>query len=375
MLSVCNVNNHGRGMADFIDLPYRLYRHDPRWCPPLRLERRHFFSRKNPFLHHCEVAYFVAYDKGRPVGRVTAHEDQGHNRHYRTRQGFFGFFECVPELAVARALMHRAGAWAKDRGLDSLIGPMNFSTKHEIGFLTEGFEHRPVFLMPYTKPYYPGYLGALGYAPVKQLVSYRIDLQTPIPATLSRVARRAVAKHGDSIFLRTIDMKHLRRELDIILDIYNDAWDGNWGFIPLTPAEIDDMAALFARFAEPSFVYLLFKDDRPAAFFFPLPDINEVLGRIADGRLLPLGWLELLRWRHRVTTGSVILMGVKSAYRNQGLDLILYQRLAEDARRQGRYQSLETTWILSDNHPMTSAMDFLNASLHNRYVVLEKRPL
>jgi len=378
MIHVRQVTGSGRGMRDFVDLPYTLYRDEPNWCPLPRLAQRRFFGPRNPALADLEVDFFVAYAGRRPVGRVTAHTDGGHNRHYGTRQGFFGFYEAVDDPAVARGLMGAVERWVADRRMTSVIGPMNFNTKHELGFLSAGFAHPATFLMPYTHRYYPRHTARLGYRTEKELVAYRIDRRTPLPAGLPRLVARLRRRHGRGLVVRGLDMRRYYEDVEIMRRIYNAAWEGNWGFIPMAAAEMRDMARDLKPFAAPEFISLVFLRGAPAAFLLPVPDVNEIFFRIPDGRLLPTGFARLLLGRRRIRKGSILLMGVRPEFRLLGLEPILFERLMRLGLGQRRYESLETTWILAENRGMRRGLEYLNARLVKRYVVVRKdlrRPL
>jgi len=374
MVMVKQVNGDKKGMQDFLELPYFLYKNDKNWCPPLRFERKEFFSKKNPFMNHSEVCFFVAYKDNKPVGRVTAHRDDIYDNYYDTRQGFFGFYESIENGEVAEQLMLACENWIKTQGMDSLMGPFNFSTNHEVGFLTQGFDRPPVIMMPYTKAYYPEQLRQLGYKKEKELLAFWVDRNTETPEIFTVMAKRIARELEGSYEIRTLKMAELKPELKIILDIYNEAWNKNWGFVPMTEAEIDDMASQLKYFAQPEFIYILNKDDEPAAFLLGLPDINNALIHIKSGKLFPTGIFKLLSYRKYIQTGRILLMGVKSQFRNQGLDLLLYNRLIGDAMTKGPKQikDLELSWILEDNHVMVNTLKSMNADPYKRYLILKK---
>ncbi len=374
MVIVKQVDGDKKGMKDFIGLPYSLYRNVPQWCPPLRIERKKFFSPDNPFMQHSEVACFVAYDGGKPAGRVTAHIDKNFNKHYDTRQGFFGFFEAIESKEVAQVLMQSVEDWLRSRDMESVLGPFNFSTNHEVGFLIRGFDRPPAIMMPYTHGYYPGLLRDLGYVKEKELLAFFVDKDTEIPGLFTTMARRVSKEQGDSVEIRNFDMGDLKAQLRIILDIYNDAWNKNWGFVPMTDAEIDLMASQLKLFADTDFIYILYKDDEPAAFLLALPDINEVFAQIPEGRLFPTGVFKLLNFRKYIRTGRILLMGVKSRFRNQGLDILLYQRMIQNAltKTSDQMRNLEMSWILEDNKVMINILKSLNADPYKSYLIVKK---
>lgn len=368
MIAVKRVNRDKRGLKDFIDFPYWLYRNDKNWCPPLRLERKRFFSHKNPFMLHSKVVYFVAYEGKRPAGRVTAHIDEIYNSYYNTRQGFFGFFESIESLEAAEKLMSSAENWLKSNGIYSIMGPFNFSTNHEVGFLTKGFERPPVIMMPYTKKYYPDLLYKLGYQKEKELIAYWLGNGTKIPEIVRKSAEKLTKRFGDSVEIRNTKMKNLRADLGITFDIYNDAWSKNWGFVPITNREIDEVALGLRLVADPGTTCLLYKNGEPAAFMIAVPDINEVLINIKEGRLFPTGVFRLLLFRKYIQNVRVILMGVKGKYRRLGLDFLMYYKYLYESSCNG----IEMSWILEDNVMMNSVFERLNADPYKRYVILKK---
>lgn len=377
MVTVEQVNDSKKGMKDFLVLPYSLYKTDKNWCPPLRFERKNFFSKKNPFMNHAEIGFFVAYKDNRPVGRVTAHRDDIYDNFYQTRQGFFGFYESIECNETAEKLMRACENWIKSRGMNSLIGPLNFSTNHEVGFLIKGFDRPPAIMMPYTKSYYPNQLAGLGYKKEKELLAFLIEktMTVPEPFTvmarrISVMAKRISRKLQETYSIKTLNMADLKSELNIILDIYNEAWNKNWGFVPMTAEEIDAMARELKYIANPDFIYILYQQEKPAAFLLALPDINNALIHINSGKLFPAGIFKLLSFGKYITSGRVLLMGVKKQFRNKGFDLILYSRLIEEAQKQ--LNRMEMSWILEDNRAMVNILKNLNADPYKRYLILKK---
>jgi hypothetical protein len=372
MAVVKQVNEDKKGMIDFINLPYNIYRNDSNWCPTLKIERKRFFSRSNPFSSHSKIAYFVAYKGAKPIGRVTAHIDELYNGYHNTKHGFFGFFESPFSLDVAESLMKEAEHWLGHRGMTKIIGPLNFSTNHEVGFLTKGFDRPPVIMMPYTKDYYPRMLYRLGYGKEKELIAYWQGNVKGIPLIVEKAVKRLKRRFGDAIHIRNISKRNLKSDLRIILDIYNDAWSKNWGFVPFTDDEILKIAKELKFIAIPDITSLLYWDGEPVAFFFAVPDINEVLVQIRTGRLLPTGLLKLLLCRHRIRTARVMLMGVKRKYQRHGLDFMMYYRMYDAMLRKTTLKNIEMSAILEDNHMMIKALERLNAYPYKKYVVLKK---
>lgn len=374
MVSVKQVTGDKKGMRDFLELPYSLYKNDKNWCPPLRFERKEFFSKKNPFMEHSEVDFFVAYQDNQPVGRVTAHRDEIYDKFYETRQGFFGFYESIDSDEVAEKLMLSCEDWIKSRGINNLMGPFNFTTNHEVGFLIQGFDSPPVIMMTYTKPYYPDLLYKLGYKKRKELIAFWVDRDTITPELFTVMAKRIAREIEGSYKIRTLDMANFKAEIKIILDIYTEAWNKNWGFVPMTKAEIDEMAHQLKNIMHPEYIYFVYKDDEPAAFLLCLPDINNALIHIKSGKLFPTGIFKLLAYKKYIKAGRVLLMGVKTQFRNQGLDVLIYDRMIKDMRSKvpEQVKGAELSWILEDNHVMVNILKTMNANPYKRYLILDK---
>ena len=373
MIMIKKVNDNKKGMKDFIGFPYGLYKNDRNWCPPLRVEMKKFFSNKNPFMRHGRVAYFVAYDGARPVGRVTAHIDELYNRHHNTRHAFFGFYESIENPEVCEKLMQSAENWANANKMVSILGPLNFNTKQELGFLIEGFEEPNFLMMTYTKEYYPDLLYRFGYRKEKELVSFRISNVLKIPEKIARSAKRLSDTYGDSVKIVTFNRHDLRDDHAFIRDVYNDAWSKNWRFIPITEEEIDNYIKELTQFMYDEFFYKIYMNGEPAALMLNVPNINEVLIKIRNGRLFPTGIFKLLYNRRRIKSAIVVIMGVRSKFRKLGLEVLLYHRLFEDHLANPRLNCIETTWILEDNVPMIKSLQNLNADLNKRYVILKKK--
>ncbi len=326
-------------------------------------------------MRHSEVAFFVAYENGRPVGRVTAHIDHIFDEYYKLKQGFFGFFESIDSKDVAQGLMDASEQWIRAKGISSIMGPFNFSTNHEIGFLIKGFDQPPVIMMPYTQPYYPDLFYKMGYQKEKELIAYFLNDVKTIPESFTKLANRLTKRFGESVKIRNLDVKNFKSELNIILDIYNDAWLKNWGFVPMTDYEIDAIASQLRLFADTNFIYLLYKEDEPAAFLLALPDINQALIHVKNGKLFPTGVFKYLSAKRNIETGRILLMGVKSKYRKLGLDVLLYHQIFKDGLSQSTYSNIEMSWILEDNTNMINILDNLQAQPYKRYVIVKKSGL
>ena len=359
-------------MAAFIDLPWRLYADDPAWVPSLRLERRMHFSRLNPCFEHAEWRAWLAYRDGRPVGRISAQVDELHRQHHGEHTGHFGLFESIDDAGVAAALTQAAEEWLADHKTRHITGPFNFSINQDCGVLVDGFDTPPVVMMPHSLPWYGPLLEEQGYSPAKDLLAYWIDVDFESPPAMREVVRR----FRDRVNLRPLRRKQFKEELESLRDIFNDAWSRNWGFIPFTEAEFADVGTSLRLFLPDDFIQIAEVDGEPASFIVLLPNLNEIFGDIG-GKLLPFGWLRLIRrtMRREFRTGRVALMGVRRKYQGTPLGLALALQVcdaARDAAVEYGMKAVEMSWILEDNKPMRSILEHLQSRIYKRYRLYEK---
>lgn len=361
-----------RGRRDrgrFIALPYHLHRGDPCWAPPLRRDVRLLLSPSNPFFAHAEAEHFLAERDGKTVGRITATWNRAHNAFHSDRAGFFGFFECVDDPAVAAALFDAAGRWLAARGLDVMRGPVSFSTNDEAGLLVDGFDTPAALMMPHNPRYYVALVENAGFRKAKDLLAYQRRFDQP-PRRLHEAARRLSARRR--ITVRPLDMKRYRAEVELVKRLYNQAWERNWGFVPLTDAEIDFLAAQLRPVIVPDLVAFAEHEGRPIGFAAVLPDLNVALRRNPSGRLFP-GILRVLLARRRIDRVRVLLLGTLPEWRGKGVDAILDERIWTEAHRRG-YRWAEAGWILEDNHAMRNGVVNLGFEVYKTYRVYERRP-
>ncbi|MFT8244690.1 dATP pyrophosphohydrolase [Roseomonas sp. BN140053] len=359
----------------FIRLPSRLQAADPAWVPPLRMERRDALSReKNPYFEHAEAAYWIARRDGRDVGRISAQEDRlAPPDADGTRPGHFGLLAAEDDPAVLRALLDTAENWLRARGLRRVLGPFSLSINEETGLLVDGFDTPPMLMMPHDAPHLGPRLEALGYAKARDVLAYRFDPREELP----RGARAALARGVPAgVVLRPLRLAEYRGEIGRIVAIFNDAWSGNWGFTPLTAAELDHMATQMRPLIHERLVWIAEVHGEAAAFIVCLPNLNEAI-RDLGGRLLPFGWARLLwrlRWR-LPRTARVPLMGVRRAHASGVLGAMLPFLLIEALRREAALRGLhavELSWILEDNAPMRRMIEALGAQAYKTYRIYEK---
>ena len=358
-----------RDMDAFIRFPLRHYCQDPFFVPQLLYERKKFFKASNPIFQFTEVVYFLARDeKGEVVGRVTAHINERHNRHAGEKTGFFGFFECIDDQAVASTMMTAAEDALRARGMKVIRGPFNFSTNEECGFLVQGFDRPPSLMMPYTKPYYPEVMTRLGYSKAKDLLAYEYECQGNIPEYLVRFSRRI--RERKQIVIRTINMHRFVEDVETIFKIYNAAWSQNWGFVPVTEEEFRYAAKDLKPIVDPSIVLIAEKEGRPVAFSVSLPDYNVLLKKM-NGRLLPFGFLHMLFGRKSIGKVRTLLLGVVAEYRLSGIEVLLIHDTFEKGLSKG-YRTGEMSWILEDNVLMRRPLERMGAQIGKVYRIYEK---
>jgi hypothetical protein len=356
------------GLQRFWRVPFQLYRGDPKWVPPLWADYRHLFSPDNPFLKHAVIRPFLAWRGDRAVGSIAYVQDENHVRFHGEKAGFWGFFECADDPEAAGALFDRVEAEGRAAGMEKLLGPMNPSTNDSCGLLVEGFDEPPVVMMPYNPPRYAALIEANGYGKAKDLYAYTAPVTDKSLTRLERIARMAYAKAP--ITVRPVNLKKLEEELVPVMDIYNAAWEKNWGFVPLTEEEIRDLAKRLKPILVPDLVQVAFVDGDPAAFIMTLPDANEALIKIR-GRLDPWSLAKLLYWSKRIRGLRLVTLGVKAQYRVMGLDACLYYESLKRALPM-HYHRVEVSWILEDNTIMQKAVRLLDGRLYKVYRIYEK---
>jgi GNAT superfamily N-acetyltransferase len=366
----------GKGdRKQFLDLPYRLYATEDRWVPPLRMERKdHIDPAKNPFFEHAEVQFFLALRDGRVVGRISAHIDRNLNEFQDNAWGLFGFFECENDPEAARALVETAEAWLRERGRDRMVGPMDFTTNDECGLLIEGHQRRPIILCPWQHAYYQALLEeACGLDKAMDLLMWELHIsdKTQVHQAIWDVADGVEAQHG--IVVRSFRKRDLQNEVTKFLEVYNSAWERNWGFVPLTEEEVRHYAKQLKPVLDENWAMIAERTDtgEVVGAALTLPDFNQVLAKIKDGRLLPFGWLAALRNRKKIDRVRVFALGVKPEYQHTGVAARMYQMHFEAAERTPQTGG-EMGWILETNKAMNRAMEGMGGRVVRRYRLYER---
>jgi hypothetical protein len=362
---------------EFHNLPYRVYRDDPHWIPPLLLERKfHFDPKHNPFFQHSRAAFWLAYKGGQPVGRISAQIDQLHLDRYADASGHFGFLEAIDDAAIFDRLLRTAEDWLRGAGMRRAIGPVSFSMWDQPGLLVEGFDIPPRVMMGHARPYFAAHIEAAGYRRVQDLLAYDYDGEVPLPAAAVRVIDRIQKRSGITVRRIRNDKAHIESETALIFEILNDAWSDNWGFVPMTRAEFADLVGVLKHLLRDGDVAFAEYQGRPSAFAIIMPNLNEAI-RDLGGRLAPFGWLKLL-WRLKVSgirTARMPLMGVRKALQGSpaGAALALSVIQATRAFNIGNGRPFgELSWVLDQNERVRHIIELVGAKISKRYRIYEK---
>jgi GNAT superfamily N-acetyltransferase len=356
----------------FIKFPWKIYQDDLHWVPPLIMERHEFLDpRKNPFFEHADVALFLARRGGEVVGRIAAVEDRNFNAFHKSKTAYFGLFESVNDPEVAASLFAAAKDWARWRGLDSLLGPMNLSTNYEIGLLVEGFDSDPYIQMTYNPRYYGELIEGCGLKKAKDLYAWERSAKTPPPERFARIADK-IRKH-ENIVVRSVNMRDFDAELERFKEVYNAAWDQNWGFVPMTNAEIDKIAKDLRHFIVPDLCIFAECEGETIAAALTVPDWNQPMKKL-DGRLtrygLPVGLLRLLWNSRKIDRVRLMALGVKAGWRRRGIDAVLVVETIRRAHDLG-YEGGEISWTLEDNDLVNRAIEACGCTRTKLYRMYE----
>lgn len=358
----------------FVDFPYAFYQDEPHWIPPLRRDvKKTLDPRKNAFFEHGAIQPFLAENRaGEVVGRVAGIVNGMHLQTYDDSVGFFGFFECVDDYAVAEALLDAATGWLREQGLATVRGPANPSLNDTAGLLVDGFDRAPALLMPYNPPHHADFLVEYGFERAMTMWAYYVHKKYVQTEKLRRGAA-LVRRRTPGLTLRPLDMDRFQEEAATILDIYNDAWANNWGHVPMTDAEFNQLARDLKQIVDPEMVFLIEHEGTPVAFSISLPNLNQALQHVEDGRLFPLGLPKLLAYAHfgGIYEVRMPLMGVRKAYQGRALDTLLVLATIETGPSIG-YDACEMSWVLDSNRRLINALEAMGGVVDKEYAMFER---
>jgi len=373
-VAVESIGRSKKELHRFFDVADRIYAGDPNWVAPLREDVSLVFSEKNPFYEHAEIELFIARKERRDVGRIAAVLDQAHNAFHGEKTSFFGFFESENDPSTSSALLDAAAAWGQARGMTNLRGPANPSLNDEAGLLVDGFDSPPVLMMTYNPRYYVELFEKAGFQKAKDLLAYWFELGEKPLARLSRVAERFRKRESD-ILVRNLSKGDLAKELPKIREVYNEAWEKNWGFVPMTSAEMDFMAKRLKPLVVEELLWLAEVQTpdgttEPIAFMLMLPDYNVAIAR-TGGSLVPFGWLKFLLALKKIKTVRVVTLGIKQAYRLRGIQSIMMADSLQYLLKKG-YTGSEVSWLLEDNELVIGAVRLWGGRLYKTYRMYDR---
>jgi hypothetical protein len=364
----------GQDLEPFIRAPHLLFEGDRHWVPPLHKEMRDRLSpQKNPFFDHAQVVLFTAWKHGTIVGRCSAQVDHQHLARHQDATGFFGFFDTTDDDEVGRALIGAASEWLRRRGMKKIRGPLSLSINEEVGMLVEGFDSPPMIMMPYSKQYQSRVAESAGLVKAKDLLAWKYEA-----GELPKRAKDAweAVQHMPEVRFRSVRPSRMHEDLPIILDVFNDAWKDNWGFVPATPAEAKKAADDFKLIIEPELAFIAEIHGQPSAICVAIPNMNEAIADL-NGRLFPVGLFKLL-WRMKVKHPSgarLMMLGVREEVRKQkkygGLSMAMYAEIHRRGTAIG-YHWGELSWTLEDNAPVSLGIRAMGGKVYKKYRIFEK---
>ena len=360
-------------LKTFISVPWSVYRDDPNWVPPLKIERKEAFSAKNPYFLHARWKAWVAYRAGQPVGRISAQIDELYLQRHDAHTGFFGLIEAPDDPAVFDALFNKAEGWLREQGMKTVLGPFNLSINQEVGCLVEGFDTPPYLMMGHARQYYGASIENQGYAKEQDVLAYELDKESfVLPENIQRLLKR----QSDKLHLRQVDRKNIAAELETLRDIFNDAWSENWGFVPFTREEFQAVGKEILMIVPPEFTLIVETEGEPAAFMILIPNLNEAISDL-NGKLFPFGWAKLI-WRLKVRapkTGRIALMGVRKKYQHTRLGpsmaFMTIGALQEPALKR-KMEKIEMSWILEQNQGTRNIIEKVGGVVTKRYRLYRK---
>ncbi|OGU13258.1 MAG: hypothetical protein A2X61_03710 [Ignavibacteria bacterium GWB2_35_12] len=368
-----NTVENKKDLLRFVKSQWNFYKNHPNWVPPLISERMKMLNvNKNPFFLHSKIKLYLAESGNDVVGRIAAIINDNHNRTHNDTVGFFGFFECINNQDIANALFESAEKWLSENGMTVMRGPMNPSTNDDLGCLVKGYELPPVVMMPYNSEYYHRLIEKAGFEKAKDLFAYKLTLETFVTEKMKRV--QSSLRQRYKVKIREMNIKNneeFKKDVEIFKNVYNKAWEPNWGFVRMTNEEFDFLADDLKHVLDPRFALIAESDGKVAGFALALPDINQCLIHNKKGRLLPGLW-QLLTKKKKINLVRIIVLGVLPEYHRTGIDSILYYEFLERGKV-SNYKNGEAGWILEDNVMMNRGLTMtMNGEHYKTYRIYDK---
>lgn len=363
--------SHKKDLKEFINLPWSIYKNDPHWVAPLKMALKDVLDKnKHPFYQTASTKAWLAELDGKTVGRIMAINNHSYNKYQNTKLGFFGFYEAINNDDVSKVLLETAAASLKSEGLTSMQGPMNPGTNYECGLLVDKYDDAPQVMMTYNPAYYADQFEKFGLSKAMDLLAYNVDAHFTMPKIIMDIAERTEKK--SKVTFRTLNLKKWNEELDTMFDIYNSAWEANWGFVPMTKDEFYHTAKDLKSIVDPELVHFALVDGVVAGFILTLPDLNQVFKTIPSGNLSPLAIYKILTAKKRMNRVRVITMGVKKEFRKIGIETLLYKHNHIAIKKNPHIKNIEMSWILENNLEMNKPLIRMGGEAYKRYRLFEK---
>ncbi len=359
-------------LKDFIDFPHRLYSNDDNYVPELYLAQKDLLNKdKHPFFDHSTADFFLAYKDEHIVGRIAAIKNNNYISYTGDKTGNFGFFDVVEDYSIAEKLFETAVDWMKSNDMQSIMGPTNYSTNETCGVLVEGFETPPTVMMTYNKPYYVDFIEKYGFKSEMDLLSYKINT-VDVPEKLMRLSGKVLERlNSKGISIRKVNLKNFKQEIDNIFEVYNAAWEKNWGFVPMTLEEFRHAAKDMKSIVDPDFLLVAEKNGKLVGFSLTVPDMNIPLKKLKKGRLFPLGIFKFLYYKNKIDRVRIVTLGVLEEYRRLGIDAYFYVKAFEEAKNK-KMEFGEASWILESNPAMNKALININGKVYKKHRLYKK---
>jgi GNAT superfamily N-acetyltransferase len=369
MINIVAVSSK-KELAAFIDFPHDLYASDPNYVPELFIAQRDLLT-THPFHEHNSLQCFLAFEGKKVVGRIAAILNNSHNEFNEANDGFFGFFDCINSTEVANLLFDTATKWLQEKGVGTIIGPVNFSTNETCGLLIQGFDSPPLVMMTYNAPYYAELVEKAGLAKKVDLIAFSFGKEGYDDKSLQLLDRLQERLKRSKIVIRKVNMKNFKEEANALRDVYNSAWDKNMGFVPMNDKEWDYLAKDLKMLLDPDFCIVAEQDGKIIGFGLALPDLNQILRKVKRGRLLPTGIFKILLGKKKIRGIRIITLGVVEGYRKMGIEACIYGTIIKEYRRKG-LDYAEASWTLEHNDLINNAIMAIKGEPYKKYRIYEK---
>ncbi len=364
-IEIININS-GKNLKRFIEFPNELYKDNKYYVPNLYIAEKWMLSKKNPFLKHSEISLYLAIKNKKVVGRIAAIYNKTHLENYNDNTGFFGFFDSINDTEVAKLLFNAASNWLKSKGLTKMMGPTNLTTNDSCGFLIEGFDIPPMALMPYNYEYYNELCKKCGLEKEMDLFSYYLK-SSYITGKYENIINRTSQKLQNSgITIRTLSKKHFDKDIENLQKIYNACNKDNWGFMPLNIEEFKEMANDLTKITKHDLVLIAEKEGEMIGFLVAIPNINQALKYLKNGKLFPFGFFKYLWYKRKINIARILILGVLKGYKERGIDLVMYKKIIDALSKYG-IGSAEACYVMENNKQMNSILKKLDGKCIKKF--------